>query len=736
MAFHGAIVSMNRLAKSNLSFFLYLFLIWNFSGFVPLFSQEGEDSLDSNLVAKNGILDLRNHSFLNNQPVELKGAWLFFPEKRANDLPLPRFQLEAEDPGEPLVGSVPIQVPGDWSSVENGNLPLHSSGTYRLILLLPEDDIYSIRVGDVHSSFHLIVNGKLLGNAGHVGSSASDTVASLSPDVFFFEGKPVTEILIEVANYHTTVSGITRPIYFAPHRIMDNWMEGRRIQEYFLFGSIVIIGLYNLAIYFLRRKDRSPLWFGVLCLIIALRTSLTGERFLIDLFPGIPYFLSQKVEFLTFYVGILVFGNYLASIFPDEFPRKVRQFIDGMGIVFSAIVLALPPFYFHHTLIVYQLYTIVFIFFMFYLMFRAWINQRNGSGIFFAGGLTLGLTVLIDILYFIGVLSFGGTLTAYGFYFFVFLQAVLLASRFSMAYLNVERLTSSLKVQAEAFHRFVPTQFLNILQKTNLEAIQSGDSAEETMSVLFCDIRSFTSISETMTPEQNFRFINEYLAHVEPTIVKNGGFVDKYIGDAIMALFPRAAQSSGTSADHALQSAMEIMRYLEYRNQNEAPEIRIGVGINTGPMMLGTVGSTNRLDTTVIGDSVNLASRLESLTKYYGVNIILSDFSMKEIHSRDSFSFREIDTIQVRGKESGIVIYDVYESDPQTIRLKKKETHEMLMTAIVLYKTMQFELALQTIREARKIFPEDKVFYLYEDRCEKYIKNPPPETWTGITRFR
>ncbi len=141
------------------------------------------------------------------------------------------------------------------------------------------------------------------------------------------------------------------------------------------------------------------------------------------------------------------------------------------------------------------------------------------------------------------------------------------------------------------------------------------------MSILFADIRDFTTLSERMTPEENFKFINAYLSHMEPAILDNNGFIDKYIGDAIMALFSR-------SADDAIKAGIDMLhrlaKYNTKRTNPERPPIQIGIGINTGSLMLGTVGGQTRMDGTVIGDAVNLASRLEALTKHYGVSLLIS----------------------------------------------------------------------------------------------------------------
>ncbi|MDY6940884.1 MAG: CBS domain-containing protein, partial [Cyanobacteriota bacterium] len=199
----------------------------------------------------------------------------------------------------------------------------------------------------------------------------------------------------------------------------------------------------------------------------------------------------------------------------------------------------------------------------------------------------------------------------------------------------------------QAYERFVPRQFLQLLHKRSIIDVELGDRVQEKMSILFCDIRSFTSLSEKMTPEDNFRFINAYLSRMEPAILDNGGFIDKYLGDAIMALF-------GRNADDAVQAGIAMLdtlnRYNQTRQHPDRPPIRIGIGINTGDLMLGTVGGRTRMDGTVISDAVNLASRLEGLTKNYGVSLLISDRTFLAMKDRSDCDLRLIDRVQVKGK--------------------------------------------------------------------------------------
>ena len=202
-----------------------------------------------------------------------------------------------------------------------------------------------------------------------------------------------------------------------------------------------------------------------------------------------------------------------------------------------------------------------------------------------------------------------------------------------------------------AYERFVPKEFLNFLNKESITDVQLGDHVQQEMTVMFADIRSFTVLSEQLTPSENFQFINDYLGLMEPVIRKYHGFVDKYIGDAIMALFPR-------SADDALKAALEMIERLQEFNQGRPTPIRIGIGLNTGNLILGTVGGHERMESTVISDAVNIASRVESMTKKYGVNLLISEHTHARLENPMDYHLKMLARVVPEGKTEAIAIYE------------------------------------------------------------------------------
>jgi class 3 adenylate cyclase len=282
----------------------------------------------------------------------------------------------------------------------------------------------------------------------------------------------------------------------------------------------------------------------------------------------------------------------------------------------------------------------------------------------------------------------------------------------------------------DAFKRFVPFEFLDLLKKKSVQDIQTSDHISLNMHVMFTDLRDFTLMAETMGPEAVYALLNEYLAVMEPQIASVGGFISQYAGDAIMALFSE-------DADHAVQGAIQMFRALYSLNEKRAERgegsLRIGIGINSGRLLLGAIGSSKRLDTNVVGDAANLASRVESMTKVYGAKVLISGNTATQLKSPSEFMLREIDRVIVAGKTEPVVVYELLDVDSEVLREQKCDSAERFAQGLQCYRAGEF-------REARLLFadclvraPLDEAAALYIGRCVEFIARPPAGVWDGTT---
>ena len=252
------------------------------------------------------------------------------------------------------------------------------------------------------------------------------------------------------------------------------------------------------------------------------------------------------------------------------------------------------------------------------------------------------------------------------------------------------------------------------------------------MTILFSDIRAFTELSETMSPEQNFNFLNAYLKRMNPCVQSHNGFIDKYIGDGLMALFP-------ISPDDAIESAIEMQKEIRIYNQKRIEKnyipIQIGIGLHTGMLMLGTIGTEDRMEGTVISDAVNLASRIEGLTKIYGASILMSIETLFSLEDADKYMYRILDRVKVKGKTKNLTVVEILDGQSETALELFKATKTQFETGVSLYLTQDFHLAVSCFKEIAEINPYDKAAQLYLKRSLYYEKNGVPFDWEGVESF-
>ncbi|AFZ23217.1 family 3 adenylate cyclase [Cylindrospermum stagnale PCC 7417] len=217
---------------------------------------------------------------------------------------------------------------------------------------------------------------------------------------------------------------------------------------------------------------------------------------------------------------------------------------------------------------------------------------------------------------------------------------------------------SKLQRTLDSFERFVPDKFILAIAPQGVENIEVGVASIRPMTILFCDIRGYTSMSEAMAPMEIFMFLNDYLACMGQAIDQAGGFIDKYIGDAIMALFDDHATDGALKAAILMHQALD--KFNELRSQKGLPKIDVGIGIHRGKVVMGTVGFTSRIESTVIGDAVNVASRIEGLTKQYNCAVLLTESVVSSLAYPEAFSLSLVDqAVKVKGKDEAIAIYQL-----------------------------------------------------------------------------
>jgi two-component system sensor histidine kinase ChiS len=269
-----------------------------------------------------------------------------------------------------------------------------------------------------------------------------------------------------------------------------------------------------------------------------------------------------------------------------------------------------------------------------------------------------------------------------------------------------------------------------LIKPGDMQSLQLGDHIEREMTVMFSDIRSFTTLSGNMTPEETFKFVNSYLTRIGPIVREHRGFIDKYIGDAIMALFPEHAKD-------AVEAAIAMQRRVVIYNQERARAgynpVAIGIGIHRGKLMLGTIGETQRFETTVISDSVNIASRLESLTKTFHVLILASGEVVDELEKGSCFPRRLCD-VHVKGATHPITLYEICDADAPDLMAHKVRTMDDFAIGRIAYAQGHFADAFRAFEAIVEADERDLAAAYFRDRAFELSKAQSVE-WDGIERM-
>lgn len=596
--------------------------------------------------AVEGELNLNSINLEKTPAFPLSGEWEFFFKKFSED-------INYSDQG------MYLNVPGDWKEVfDFGPNFTEGYGTYRLrVKGLEPDKIIGFKVPTIHSASRVIINGERIGGFGTPGKSKGETVAQIGGEVILFKPKSKEiEILIEVSNFHFFQSGIWSPIYFGDEQQILKLDRKDRMYSFLLVGALLIMGVYHLFLAFIQRSFLESMFFGMACVFLAIRELAGPDAILLDIIPGIEHGFVVRLVYFSLGFAFMFQALFIFKLFLSH-KRRLVYIVLGALMVLFALTISISDT--KSASILFNYFTLFlappFIIYGFYIVLKGVLKKKDGAVVFLVGLLFFYSSAVHDFIWAFQETGSGSSSywLPYGFFFLILSQSVMLSIRFNRAFINEAKLADRLMRTNQSLRRFIPKEFLKLLGKEDIIDVNLGDSISKDMTVLFADVRNFTSLSEGLTSKETFEFINRLLLRTDPIIRRNNGFIDKYIGDAVMALFEDLP-------DHALQAALELQEEVRSSNSFENQKIGVGIGIHFGNLILGTVGSEHRMDGTVISDAVNTASRIEELTKAYQVSIIISDDCKMMLENPENFGFRLIDEVNLRGRKASTKLYEVF----------------------------------------------------------------------------
>lgn len=587
---------------------------------------------------QDGVLDLT--SWNGRTAVTLDGSWSFWARSHPEES-----------------AGMSLAVPGGWTSALGTS---DGWGIYALTVVLaePAPGDLALFLPVINSSSEVRWNDEVVWTTGTWGTGRDTYQAERRTGVVSL--RPLSgenRLEIRVASWGDIHGGVTESLRLGTLAGLLSDRNGDIILSVFLLGCLFIMGIYHIGLFAYRPADRTPLWFGFIALLLGLRSLVYGPTYLADVAPWLTWELSMKLGYLTFSATALFFGLFIRDLFPGTAPRWFLPLTWAGAGTYAAANLLFPAAWYTGALPWFQAYVGILGAAVFWILVKAAFAGERGSRLFLAGFVLFFATVVNDILktnFFIPT----PLLSSYGLLAFLVFQSLVMLRKFTAAFADSERYSRHLVRLNTSLERFIPKEVLSFLEKESIVEIELGDHCQRPMSVMFADIRDFTTLSETMTPEENFKFINSYLRRMGPVVRRHHGFVDKYLGDGIMALFPGDPRQA---IEAALDLRLALAEYNQHRYKSGYPVIRMGIGIHRGPLMLGTIGENQRMDSTVISDTVNAASRLEGLTKKFHREILVSGETVEALGREAAASYR-LDYLEeetVKGRSRPLKVYSL-----------------------------------------------------------------------------
>ncbi len=394
-------------------------------------------------VAKNGILDLNDWNFEADGPVPLKGEWMFYWKELIDP-----FQESGskESPDDQIAW-----LPGAWenSTIKGLNKRGEGYASYKLrVYLKNTQGRLALHLPEIRTAFAVFVNGNQISSVGVIGTNKKNSEPYFYPHIASFSASGETlDIILQVSNFQMYRGGVLTPIMLGSEKeMLKSWNRNQSL-DFFVFGSLIMIGLYHLGLFLFRQSERSPLYFGLICLLISFRILVQGNYYLVHYFPEISWETVIRLDYLTFYITVPLFLYFAHSLFPTEFHKKILVVAVFICSVFSLAVILLSPTFFSHTTTIYQVITLVACLYLFRGLVRSFLQKNEGAFIFLAGFVLLFVTVINDILYENDIIKIG-ILVPFGMFVFIFAQAFLISIRFSRSFQAVEKLSVELQLKS------------------------------------------------------------------------------------------------------------------------------------------------------------------------------------------------------------------------------------------------------------------------------------------------
>lgn len=615
-----------------------------------------------------GTLYFNDKHYPEQNVLSLDGEWEFYWNKLLSTI-----YIDEDGDGyiDRLMPDAFVKVPNFWKNYifeQTGKKTSSSCGTYRLVITKLEPKApYAILIRESPgTACKVFVNGEEVAGVGKVSSNPVKTIPGCKPIYAEFESNEWgnVELIVQVSNDVHRKGGLWSTVYFAGQDKMFSYYNTQTGVSWLVTGTLVILGVLNLMLFLLTPKHREYLFFAFFVFALGIRVSIAGFSVLSIVFPGISYGLQLKLEYLAIWLAPAVFLLLAYQLYPTIKRNKtVSNILFALEFGFGFITTIVPVRFANRLIPGLELIALLCVIDVSVFLVRALIHRQPTVLLTFASVFVVSMGLIGDVLFTTRKDVMAFSIMPVLLLIFSLIQFLLLALNQSNMYHKQLQLVDDMKKLNDAYLRFVPREFLQLLEKHSMTDVLPGDHVERDMAIIFSQIHFAKSDGTDITPEEQYSLFNTYLLKISPIITKYNGFISKFISHGYMALFPYSTVDALSCSLEIAESLNSISYNCDLQASgnvsNVQNKVQYGIGIHTGKMILGTIGETNRLDDTVISDTVNTASRIESVAEKKGEPIILSQQAYNAVSSviSSSVEIKPLGSIAVKGKSKPVSLY-------------------------------------------------------------------------------
>ncbi|MGI5173595.1 adenylate/guanylate cyclase domain-containing protein [Treponema sp. OMZ 840] len=588
-------------------------------------------------------------------------------------------------------------------------------GSYGLIVSnLNPNTVYSLHIGRASSSCSVVLNGKTVARQGTPGTNLKSEIPGIQTSRISFYPKlnGTAEIIFNVSNFEHPRSGFTTPFILGEAGHIQKRFTSDLILNSGMFAVTLSVAFFFFVLGISYKKLMFILWFAFAAIVVAIRQSLFYPHIIGFIFPNIHWRLHIIGRYITLPFLILFFTVFIKEALNTccKIPYRI---IIGVSLLYAVFTVILKSQALFTVLIFYRIFSACCVVYAISMSIVS-IKKRHPFGIWIVAAITvLAVFGMYDLLVAFGVI-FSNLSMQVGTSISIIIISIMVLDKYADSIKEVEKLNKEIIRVNKSLIRFFPEKLMRLLNKKSITDICLGDNTELSMPILSIDIRSFTHISEKLSPDRVFTLLNEYFALVAPIIRAHGGIIPKYLGDGFFALFPEGS-------DAAVRCAITIQEAVTAKQIKPAgfAPLKIGIGIDYNDILLGTIGDTDRMDCIIISNAYYMSELLQHQTKIYGSSIMISNRIFLSLKDPTAYCIRPIRRMKTVSGQPNF-LFEIYDTDDKTIKELKRRSQDYIELALHAIADKSTETAQIYIDKALSVFPQDRVALSYKTLLENY----------------